>query len=357
MNQTLKTFFPPEAISPIKTFSANTKCLILRCVAWSDFLCTLYYTFFSRAFRREQRAVVAGLIKHFDKNRMDSQFFILRRNIHRLEKALLMRPRREFFALDYILDTVKCYEICIKFSVNESYRGDLIWATDILHTYFENVGDQSLVKRAKAIFESITLKPDTEKLKIPYKRCFNESIVSYEALFELSQKRRSVRWFEQREVPRELIDKAIVLGAQAPSSCNRQPFFYRIFDEKKTVSELVKIPIGTAGFQHNIPVICIVIGDLSAYFGERDRHGIYIDASLSIMSFMLALETLGLSSCALNWPDIKSREKKMEKMLNLDKNERIIMCIAIGYPDKEGMVAYSQKRELAEIRIYNELRT
>ncbi|MGH2624131.1 MAG: nitroreductase family protein, partial [Sphingobacterium sp.] len=84
-----------------------------------------------------------------------------------------------------------------------------------------------------------------------------------------------------------------------------------------------------------------------------DRHVIYIDASLASMSFMLALETMGLSSCAINWPDIETREQKMDKFLNLKAHQRALMCIGVGYPDPEGLVAYSEKRPLDQIRKYN----
>ena len=71
------------------------------------------------------------------------------------------------------------------------------------------------------------------------------------------------------------------------------------------------------------------------------------------MSFMLALETLGLSSCAINWPDIEAREKKMETFLKLEKYQRPLMLMGIGYPDPKGMVAFSAKRPIEEIRKYN----
>ncbi|SVE23497.1 uncharacterized protein METZ01_LOCUS476351, partial [marine metagenome] len=36
--------------------------------------------------------------------------FLLRRNVHRLEKGLLMRPRRPVFGLKYIEELVNVYE-------------------------------------------------------------------------------------------------------------------------------------------------------------------------------------------------------------------------------------------------------
>ncbi len=108
--------------------------------------------------------------------------------------------------------------------------------------------------------------------------------------------------------------------------------------------------MGVKGYADNIPMLLISVGFLDAYFDERDRHLIYIDASLANMSLMLALETLGLSSCPINWPDIEHLERKMEKLLNLKKFQRPIMCIAVGYPHPDGKVAYSEKRNIKKLK-------
>jgi nitroreductase len=111
--------------------------------------------------------------------------------------------------------------------------------------------------------------------------------------------------------------------------------------------------MGVKGYVDGIPMMIVVVGNLDAYFHERDRHLIYIDGSLASMSFMLGLETLGLSSCPINWPDIDRLEKKMQKALKLEKYQRPIMCMAVGFPHPEGKVAYSEKRSLEYIRKYN----
>ena len=73
------------------------------------------------------------------------------------------------------------------------------------------------------------------------------------------------------------------------------------------------------------------------------------------MAFMLALETVGLASCAINWPDFEPLERKMQRTLGLELHERPIMLIAIGYADPNGLVAYSQKKELGSFRSYNRI--
>ena len=140
----------------------------------------------------------------------------------------------------------------------------------------------------------------------------------------------------------------------APSACNRQPFKYLIYDDPELIKTIASIPMGTKGFSYNFPGIIVLVGRLNYYFDERDRHIIYIDTALSAMAFMYALETLGVSSCAINWPDIGSRENQIRKFLNLKADERIIMMISYGYADPEGLIPYSQKKPIDLIRSYNE---
>ncbi|MDF1507836.1 nitroreductase family protein [Robertmurraya sp. DFI.2.37] len=307
------------------------------------FLIKLYY-FFNRDFDRELIATFEGI------NKPNINDF--RRDIHRIEKGLLNKNKKSVFALDYIDKTVKIY---YQLSTNNTADENLKkWAYDVLCKYFETVRLTYHLMGLKEEFIEKTKKTEGGSSEhIPYKRKNIEAPVKIEQLYALSKYRRSVRYFEKKTVPREIIDESIRVALQSPSACNRQPFKFRIFDDPKLLKELKKLPLGIKGFEDSIPVLVVVIGDLSSYFDERDRHLIYIDSSLAVMSFIYALETQKVSSCILNWADIEEREVKMEKLLGLESYERPIMMIALGYPDHDKLVAYSAKKELDMIRSYN----
>lgn len=325
-------------------------------------LTSLVYSLLSiPSFNREQFAVLRGrrdYYRNLRKARLSRTE--LRRNIHRLEKGILMRPRREVFALDYLVETVEFYECAVNHLTegNQADDGEMVWAYAVLGDYFSIVDPtHPTVASARARFEGTHAQfQPTDNRKIPYARAHGtKSATRYEDLLTLAQQRRSVRWFEQRPVPRELIDKALLVGRQSPSACNRLPYEFRIFDDPEMVKRVATIPFGSAGYAHQIPTIAVVVGRLNHYFSPRDRHVIYVDSALASMPFMLALETLGLASSVINWPDFEPLESKMQATLNLDVDERVIMLIAIGYPDPQGLVAYSEKKSLAVIRRYNDL--
>jgi len=150
-----------------------------------------------------------------------------------------------------------------------------------------------------------------------------------------------------------MIEQAAQAALQAPSACNRQPFRLEIFDHPESASQIAAIPMGTAGFSSQVPAVAILIGQLRAYPSERDRHAIYIDGALAAMSFMFALETLGLASCPINWPDQEPHESVIRKRLSLAPDERVIMFISFGYADPDGLIPYSAKRTVADMIGYS----
>lgn len=326
-------------------------------LGYSSRLNALHYGVFSDKFDREHKGVAYGKFV-YDKSIKDQQAnrFLLRRNVHRLEKGLLMRPRRDSFASKFIGETVQAYKETILQGGDPQGDTELKWFYDVLSEYFTVVSEEAQTKdiaAARKMFQDFTVSNFAREM-IPYKRLLGDTPpVDYDAFLELSKLRRSVRWYLPKPVPRDLIDQAITAAAMSPSACNRQPFEFRVFDDPELVQKVASIPMGTRGFSENFPAVIVVVGKLRAYFHERDRHVIYIDASLASMALMYALESLGLSSCPINWPDQEPHESRMTAALDLEPDERVVMLISLGYPDPEGMVAYSHKKSLDQIRSYN----
>jgi len=336
----------------------NTKLLGL--FGGTFFLANCYYFFFSREFIREHKAVLAGKKKYYEslKNEVSSSY-LLRRNIHRLEKGLIMPKRRKVFALDFIGETVDEYVRVVEYSKRQFSVDELKWATDVLVEYFSAVDVESkeLLKACKAKFESV--KNDrTNRLEAPtftpFIRDYDKEQIDFDSFFELCKKRRSVRFFTSEPPAKSTVDLAIKASLQSPSACNRQPFSFRIFDEPSKVQEVAAIPAGTKTFYKEIPGVIVVVGHLDAYYRERDRHAIYVDGSLAVMSLILAFETLGISSCVINWGDEEPAESRMNKLLNLQASDRVLMLVAYGYPDQTTKVPFSSKRETETVRTYNE---
>jgi nitroreductase len=317
----------------------------------------VYYLALKRALNNEARATAAGRARYRADHKSEAQtYFLLRRNVHRLEKGLIMRPRRPSFAADYIGDTVSIFERAARnIRLEDGPNNEVRWALAVLAEYF-SVVDLGVPKIAAAHqrFQSVAGRIGLPaEAMTPYRRdLMEEPPVSFEKFQALCHRRRSVRWYLDKPVPAELVDLAVTAAAQSPSACNRQPFNFRVFLEPERARRIGAIPLGTKGFSDKLPAIAVLVGRLRAYPLERDRHAIYVDGALAAMSFMFALETLGLSSCPINWPDSEPQESIMARELGLEADERVIMLIALGWPDPTGAVPFSAKRDLDQLRTF-----
>jgi nitroreductase len=355
MKKIIKKLLPKSAISLMRKLVNHVKLAYLSLAHNSRPLSSFYYLI-SNEFSSEHYAVLKGCKAYHDSLKdIGETCALLRRNTHRLEKGLIMRPRRIVFAEGFIHETVDCYKDAVKSKLLAETEKK--WATDVLDEYFKVVGSTVITDEARKIytgarqqlpniFELAAEFPSKEAFYKPYSYDqLPQSNISFEELKQLFIRRRSVRWYQDKKVPLELIQRAANIASFAPSACNRQPYRFLFCNEKEKAVAIAKCTDGTAGFAEKLPAMIAIVGDLSAYPYERDRHLIYIDGSLAAMQLMLALETLGLSTCSINWPEVDANERKIRKVIKLKDYERVVMLLAVGYADTSGGIPYSQKKE------------
>ncbi|MBX2841540.1 MAG: nitroreductase family protein [Flammeovirgaceae bacterium] len=285
------------------------------------------------------RALYVGVQEN---QKSSSNMYNFRRNIHRLEKGLSYKDLKEVFAEDYIGETV---EYLIN-GLDVFDKGSISWGKAVLNLYFKNVTPTKTIEKAFIKFSN--LDQNYDKSLVPYPSNLRvKSEVSYDDLMGLSLKRRSVRYYKDLKVEEEVIKKAYEIAKLAPSACNRQSFNFYFYNEANEVKELSSIPGGVQGY--TLPSIIVVVGNYSGYFDERDINAPIIDSSLATMSFIYALETLGLSSVCINWPNLPDREQKVRTKLDLASHEFVVMMIGVGYPIPDGKIPYSAKRSAEEV--------
>lgn len=341
-------------------YSSKAKSIMLRIIARigktgiARFILERAYL---KPYRDEIGATRSGIIRFRNlNNKGQYTSALLRRNIHRLEKGLIMRPRRDGFAIGYIAETVEAYKF-MNFSYTknaEEPMGELEWARDVLEVFFSSNTREGIIGKAYSDFSEIHhLVPagSNTPRKVGSRRTDTEYFEEFE---KLVKQRISVRWFLPDPVSRSDIDRALELARCSPSACNRQPFRYVIISDPEKAVEIARMPLGARGFADNVPALAILIGNQEYFFDERDRHVIYIDGSLSAMNFLLGLEVQGLGGCVINWPDIPKLEKRLRNKIPIEDFERVVMFIALGYPDPEGSAPNSRKKDLERIRSYHE---
>lgn len=305
---------------------------------------------FSPRFMSEYRAAMSGIYLYHKRIRLQQyNSFYLRRNVHRIEKGLSMQPMRSEFATRFIGATVDAYRAALNGDITPEEKQ---WTHDVLTEYFVSTkSNDSKYQSAAKAFKSIKILVETDRGSqrlVPYVANGDRKL-TYDDVYGAMVLRKSVRWFSTKPVERYKLEKALRVSSLTPSSCNRQPYRYYYSVNPPVAGRLAAISAGTVGWSHNVSAILVVVGQMDAYETIDGRHSLYVDGALSVMPLVLALETLGLSSCIINWTDNPAAERKMIKELGLSSCQKVVTSIAVGYADKSGKVAYSKRKSVSDI--------
>ncbi len=317
----------------------------------SGLLRRIHYALFSSLFTHEMKMYAHARHHYLTSQRNNNNPVLLRRLIHQLEKGLMHSPRRPIFGLDYINKAVDIY---VNLSnTDDSPESLLNWSHDVMVAYFEAVSSHPVIDKAWEKFRNNKFAKTESQLHSPY-IIENQKELKLMSFDDVVRGRKSVRWFEEGKVPdRILIDEAIELASLAPSSCNRQPFEFRVFDDRELADKIMKLAPGTGGFNQNVPVVIVVNGMMNVSPSPGDLHLMYVDASLAAMNLMNGLYSRGIASCAINWPDLPKIENPLRKLIKMEEYTRPVMIIAAGYARENSMVACSTRKGVDEIRTYN----
>ena len=142
--------------------------------------------------------------------------------------------------------------------------------------------------------------------------------------------RRSVRKYENREVPAAMIQDLLEAGMAAPSAVAKDPWHFIVLQERASLDALADI-LTHGQMLRQATAAFVVCGDITL---ANLQHESYLlqDLSAAVENILIAANTLGLGTC---WLGVHPRPERMEPIRELYRlPENIIpMCgIAIGWP-------------------------
>ena len=190
--------------------------------------------------------------------------------------------------------------------------------------------------------------------------------------YQNMDKRRSVRDFSDKDVPKEIIEHIIMTASTAPSGAHKQPWsFCAISDPelKKVIREAAEkeeyenyhgrmndkwledlAPIGTdwnKPFLEIAPWIIVVFKKpYDLVDGERQQN-YYVNESVGIASGFLiaAIHNAGLVTLT----HTPSPMNFLAKILNRPDNERAFLLIPVGYPADEAQVPDLERKKQDQV--------
>ncbi len=187
------------------------------------------------------------------------------------------------------------------------------------------------------------------------------------------QRRRSVRSFSSRPIPREVIEDCLLTAGSAPSGANMQPWYFMVVSEpgmKKRIREAAEkeeykfyhgnageqwldalSPLGTdyqKPFLEAAPYLIVIFSRNYAILpnGQKVKH-YYVRGSVGIATGLLiaAVHNAGL----VTLPYTPARMGFLNSILGRPENERPFLVLVVGYPAEQAMVPEIKKKLLNEI--------
>jgi len=192
------------------------------------------------------------------------------------------------------------------------------------------------------------------------------------------QRRRSVRQFSDRPVPRDVIEDCLRAAGSAPSGANMQPWTFCVVSDpevKQRIREAAETqerafyaqraseewlhalePLGTNAskpFLETAPYLIVVMAQRHGLDpnGGKVQH-YYVSQSVGIATGILvaALHHAGLGILTYT----PSPMHFLSEILDRPSNERPFLLLVVGYPARDARVPDIRRKALSEIAVWVE---
>jgi iodotyrosine deiodinase len=194
--------------------------------------------------------------------------------------------------------------------------------------------------------------------------------------YEEMERRRSVRFFSDDPVPRELVELAIATASTAPSGAHKQPWTYVLTGDSTIKAQIREAaeneerinyqagrlpphwredlePLGTdwrKPFLETAPWIVVLF---EQRYGRREdgsrSHHYYVKESVGISAgiFIAALHHMGLATLT----HTPSPMRFLTKLLGRPESERPFCLLPIGYPADDCVVPDLRRKDLSQVMV------
>jgi nitroreductase len=157
-------------------------------------------------------------------------------------------------------------------------------------------------------------------------------------VYEAAMKRWSIRRFQDRPVPYEVLQKCVDAGRMAPSGRNQQVGEFIIVDDKEILPEMfaniggsVKMPPEKGGPRpENTPKAYFVILINKSLEVHANRPMTRYDIGMAAENIILIALEEGLGCC----PVMTFQEEGIKKALQIPEGYDVGLVIVTGYPDE-----------------------
>lgn len=167
------------------------------------------------------------------------------------------------------------------------------------------------------------------------------------------RERRSIRKYEPKAVPKEVVDQLLYVAAMSPTAMNKQEWEFIVVTDRKTINELsvrVKKQAGIIGYAQKFAERFMSEEDLIFYSAPllvivtapKEDEWAHIDCGILAQTMFLAAHSLGLGSCYIGFARMLNKDGEALKMLGVPPEREIVAPLIFGYSAEKKV---SQQRE------------
>ncbi|MBN2831628.1 MAG: nitroreductase family protein [Candidatus Omnitrophica bacterium] len=156
---------------------------------------------------------------------------------------------------------------------------------------------------------------------------------------EVLMKRRSVRVFEDKQIPKEDLETLVDVARYAATARNVQPWQFVIVTDDKILNSLGALGENAKLIASSKACIAVLCEDTKYYLE---------DGCAATVNILNAAAALGIGSCWVAG-DKKPYCREVLRLLNAPLNLKPVSLIALGYPQDKGWFKIVDKNPLKEI--------
>lgn len=149
---------------------------------------------------------------------------------------------------------------------------------------------------------------------------------------EAIQTRRSVRAYQDKEIPEEKIKKVLEAAQSAPSANNRQPWKFIVVKDPQSREKLARAAANQS-FVGEAPVIIVAVALQPEYVMRCGVPSYPVDLAIAVDHMTLLAVDEGLGTCWIG----AFYQDEVRKILNIPEKYKVVALLPLGFPaDKPG---------------------
>jgi nitroreductase len=165
------------------------------------------------------------------------------------------------------------------------------------------------------------------------------------SILESILSRRSIRRYQKKEIPKEVLLQILETGRQAPSAANRQPIRFVIVNDPTILKNLCNTVI--TRFVKQAPVAIVGCANVKSLMTGKWA---VVDTTIAMQNMVIGAWALGIGSCWIG----ACNEQKVKEMLNIPKDWKVVALVTLGYPSEEPKP--KKKKYIEELFDFNNFR-